>query len=128
MNQNESKLRKDRVLIIGGRPNVGKTEVIINYVNSFPNNTILLSFENTKETLYQRGLNKNVVVDDSCILDFSLVDNEVFDSICIDNLETLNIKECKKFIRKLLDKGKRVVITTHLQRDTFKIHNIFEEI
>lgn len=111
------------VVLLSGRPASGKTQILIAYANSYPETTLFISNETTREQLTQRGLDKKIAY---CTA-FDKIDIAKFETICIDYLELFDKDAIMQFITKALESSIRVVVATQMKRNG-ATNNIFENI
>jgi len=101
--------------------------MLISYANAYPQSTLFLSSESSREVLITRGLKKEVAYIDGSDNTLESVDLSSFTTICIDYLELFEKNIIKKFIEKTLNNDIRIVVATQMKRDG-TINNIFGQI
>lgn len=122
----------NNIILLAGRPGVGKTEMLIAYANMFKDDTLFISFESKKEWLRERGLEQVNVITTPKVEIFDDIDTDAYNTFIVDYLELVygegyNNEKFINFIKVLMKKEKRIIISTMMRRDTLKINNIFEK-
>jgi hypothetical protein len=118
---------QEKYLLISGRVASGKTDMLIAYINRYPKKTLLVSYENTKEHLIQKGLDKNTKVLTN-LNDLKQIDLSKFETICFDYIELIDKQMIENIIKKLSTIDIRIVAVSQMRRgDNEVINNVFEK-
>lgn len=115
---------KEKFILLSGRPGAGKSEMIFAIANKYPEKTLILSMEYSKEQALIRGLNKDVVV----VEQLDGIDINFFDTICIDYLELFDENYIQELIKTLIHLNKRIIVVTQMRKFLYKVNNIYEKI
>ena len=105
----------DNFILLSGRPCSGKTEMLIAYANMYPSTTLILSEENTRESLIDKKLSEKVIVTDS--QGFKNIDMSKYNTVCIDYLELMDYSLIDKIIKEIVRLNIRLIILTQLDRN-----------
>ena len=105
----------DNFILLSARPGSGKTEMLIAYANMYPSTTLILSEENTRESLIDKKLSEKVIVTDS--QGFKNIDMLKYDTVCIDYLELVDYGLIDKIIKESARLNIRLIILTQLDRN-----------
>ncbi|MBT3168672.1 MAG: hypothetical protein HN334_02255 [Candidatus Cloacimonetes bacterium] len=116
---------KNNFILISGRPDTGKTELILLYCNQYPETTLLISEEYSEENIRKRGLNKKATVIGQDR--FNEMNLSKYKTICIDYVELFDKEILQSIIQKSLNMGIIIIAVTMMRRD-FKVNNIFQSI
>ena len=117
--------KQNNFILISGRPASGKTQLLIAYANMYPQTTLVLSEENSREDLHQRNLSKDIKVINSEL--FQNVDISKYKTICIDYIELFSDTFIKEKINPLIDTGIRIIILQQMDRKGRIRNNPFGE-
>jgi predicted ATP-dependent serine protease len=117
---------KENYLLISGRPGSGKTEMLICYANQFPEKTLILSNEYSKQTIQKRGLDTNVEVTDQN--GYDKINILEFDTICIDYIEVFEKNFIANVIKEIINLDIRIIAVSQMSRSDYSVlNNVFEE-
>ena len=112
-------------MLITGRPGTGKTELVVNYCNTYPETTIFFSAEYSKKQLVKIiGLDERVLVFEGWNPKFNFSKNPCITAICIDYIELYEEPYLQKLIKKALKNNVRIIAIAAMRRD-FSIRNPF---
>jgi len=110
-------------LLLAGRPNSGKTEIMIHYANQYPLTTLFISEEYAPNTLYRRGLSNHVRVIGSESLNNVKFNN--YKTICIDYLQLFEKDIIQTLLKKLAQMDVRIILASSVHQNT-QIDNLFK--
>lgn len=116
-------MKLKNVILLSGRPDSGKTEMLIAYANLYPRSTLFISLESSQEELIARGLKDEIKYLDM----IENIDLAEYETVCIDYFELFNKEDIKQFISSLIERNLRVILATHMRRNG-KVNDLFEQL
>ncbi|WP_151900464.1 DnaB-like helicase C-terminal domain-containing protein [Sulfurimonas hydrogeniphila] len=114
------------VILLSGRPASGKTAMMIAYANIYPKSTMVLTQENSKEQLLNRGLSKEIIVIDDIEI-FKSVSISKYETLCIDYIDLLDNEFIIKYIYPLINTKLRIIALQQMDRNGIVRKNIFND-
>ncbi len=110
-----------KFILISGRPGSGKTELVLHYCNAYPEKTLLLAEEYSKEYIIERGLNSEVTV--ATQKEFDVIELEKFNTIVIEYIELFDKSIIQDIVKKALCNNMRIIVVSHMKRN-FSMNDI----